>query len=86
MVKGVSRQVIMVDSPDPSMFEKAIFIIRDGKGGAGYAELMKEAQSIAENYLRGNVERRKKRTAPVIYTAAGAALTGAIWLLARIVF
>ena len=86
MVKGVSRQIIMVDSPDPSMFEKAIFIIRDGKDGAGYAELMKQAQSIAENYLRENVERRRKKAAPAAYAAAGAALTGALWLLARFVF
>ncbi len=85
MVKGVSRQIIMVDSPDPAMFEKAIFIIRDGKGGAGYSELLKEARSIAENYLRGNIERRKKRIAPVVYAAAGAALTGAVWLLARLI-
>ena len=30
MVKGVTRQVILVDSPDRQRFEKAIFILRDG--------------------------------------------------------
>ena len=31
MVKGVSRQVIVVHSPDPKLFEQAIFILKDGQ-------------------------------------------------------
>ena len=27
MVKGISRQVIVVHSPDPKLFEQAIFIL-----------------------------------------------------------
>ena len=27
MVKGISRQVILVHSPDPKLFEQAIFIL-----------------------------------------------------------
>ena len=30
MVKGVTRRVILVDSPDRQRFEKAIFILKDG--------------------------------------------------------
>ena len=37
MVKGLSRRVIVVDSPDPHIFEQAIFIVRNdaavGSGG-----------------------------------------------------
>lgn len=29
MVKGISRQVIVVRSPDPKLFEQAIFILRE---------------------------------------------------------
>ena len=29
MVKGVSRQVILVRPPEPKLFEQAIFILRD---------------------------------------------------------
>ena len=29
MVKGISRQVIVVHSPDPKVFEQAIFIVRE---------------------------------------------------------
>ena len=28
MVKGISRRVIVVDSPDPRVFDQAIFILR----------------------------------------------------------
>ena len=28
MVKGINRQVIVVRSPDPSLFEQAIFLLR----------------------------------------------------------
>lgn len=85
MVKGVSRQIIMVDSPDPSIFEKAIFIIKDGKCGASCEELLREAQLIAENYLRGNTARVRKKVSPVIYIILGAAITGAAWLIAGLI-
>ena len=29
MVKGISKQVIVVHSPDPKLFEQAIFIVRN---------------------------------------------------------
>ena len=85
MVKGVSRQIIMVDSPERSMFEKAIFIIKDGQCGASCEELLRQAQLIAENYLRGNTSRVRKKVPPVLYTAIGAAITGAVWLIVRLI-
>ena len=35
MVKGISRQVIVVQSPEPKMFEQAIFILKDEALGEG---------------------------------------------------
>ena len=35
MVKGISRQVIVVHSPDPKLFEQAIFILKDNAVGGG---------------------------------------------------
>ena len=29
MIKGMSRRVIMVQSPDPELFENAIFILKN---------------------------------------------------------
>ena len=46
MVKGISRQVIVVHSPDPKLFEQAIFILKDNAVGEGVTDeaLLKEAQ------------------------------------------
>ena len=48
MVKGVSRQVIVVHSPDPKLFDQAIFILKDDAVGQGITEeaLLKEAQQV----------------------------------------
>ena len=43
MVKGTSRQVIVVHSPDPKLFEQAIFILREDAKGVTNEALLKEA-------------------------------------------
>ena len=35
MIKGVSRRVIVVKSPDRRFFEEAIFIVKEGAIGTG---------------------------------------------------
>ena len=35
MVKGISRRVVVVDSPDQRFFEQAIFIVRNDAAGEG---------------------------------------------------
>ena len=45
MVKGVSRRVIVVDSPDPRIFEQAIFILPTDGGGVSSRQLVDEAFS-----------------------------------------
>ena len=47
MVKGNSRQIIVVNAPDQKLFEQAIFILREGAVGAdGITDeaLLKEAK------------------------------------------
>ena len=46
MVKGISRRVVVVDSPDQRFFEQAIFIVRNDAGGEGVTarELVEEAR------------------------------------------
>ena len=48
MVKGISRQVILVHGPDPKLFEQAIFILKDSAVSDGVSEdaLVKEAEKI----------------------------------------
>ena len=46
MIKGISRQVIVVQSNDKKLFEQAIFILRDAALQQGITDdmLLKEAQ------------------------------------------
>ena len=82
MVKGISRQVIVVQSPEPKMFEQAIFILKDEAVGEGVTDdaLLKEAQQA----IRGYDKRSKKRhfyLYGAVWAAGGAILTGLAWLL-----
>ena len=82
MVKGVSRQVIVLHSPDPKLFDEAIFILKDGAlGQEGVTDelLMKEAKQM----IRDSARRKKLPLyfyGPV-WACGGAVITGIIWLL-----
>ena len=74
MVKGISRQVIVVSSPDRKLFEQAIFIIRE------------DAKEVTEEMLLKEAERAirfpqvKKKWQGPIWATAGAAAMGLLWL------
>ena len=84
MVKGISRQVIVVHSPDPKLFEQAIFILKEDAVGEGVTneELLKEAQQV----IRGAGSRKRKLWlyGPV-WACGGAFLTGLVWLASMLV-
>ena len=85
MVKGVSRQVIVVHAPDPKLFEQAIFILKDdavGQAGITDEMLLKEAKRIVSS--RGYAPGRSRVGAGLLWTACGAFLTGAAWVLTLI--
>ena len=49
MVKGISRQVIVVKGAEQALFEQAIFILKDravGKRGVTDAQLLREADRL----------------------------------------
>lgn len=79
MVKGISRQVILVEAPDPKLFDQAIFILKDDVGeGITDELLLKEA----ENCLRGRQGRKRHVWLYGLFWAgSGAAVTGLAWLL-----
>lgn len=79
MVKGISRQVIVVQSPDRKLFEQAIFFIRDDVGDGITDELlMKEAQQA----IRGKqAARRHFHLYGAFWSGLGALITGLVWLL-----
>ena len=83
MVKGISRQVIVVHAPDPKLFEQAIFILKDDAVGEGITDeaLLKEARSS----IRGSHDKPGKKRHFYLYgavwAAGGSLLMGLIWLL-----
>lgn len=82
MVKGISRRVIVVDSPDPQIFEQAIFILRTDGGGVSSQQLVDQAVRIAKNYARcQGLPRRCVRVPGWLWAAIGAAAIGLTWLL-----
>lgn len=81
MVKGISRQVIVVHSPDQKLFEQAIFILNDDAVAKGVTDemLLKSADKLLHSSQKG------KRPCFVVYSSVwagiGALATGLVWLL-----
>lgn len=82
MVKGISRQVIVVHSPEPELFEQAIFILKDDAVGEGITDeqLLKEAQLAI--HTGGRMEKKRHfYLYGAVWASGGALLTGLAWLL-----
>ena len=89
MVKGVNRRIILVESPEPELFDQAIFILREGAGGPGSRELLREAQRIAAEYLRSGEGRgggkRRPLSGPLPWLPPGAGAVGLLWLITGLI-
>ena len=87
VVKGITRQVILVKSPDPKLFEEAIFIVKEEaltREGVNADQVIRQARQAADGYLKGNrAWNRRLRGLPhlpgPVWGAAGAALASGIW-------
>ena len=85
MVKGISRQVIVVHAPDQNLFDQAIFILKDdavGKEGITDAMLLKAADKDL------HTPAQKKRSLLMygsVWACAGAVCTGLVWLLTALI-
>ena len=79
MVKGISRQVIVVQSPDPKLFEQAIFILKDNAVKEGITDemLLKEAKQA----IRGRKDKGVSWVYGPLWACAGAFATGLLWLV-----
>jgi len=82
MVKGTSRQVILVQGPEEKLFEQAIFILKDEAVAQGVTEeaLLKEAKAVLRG---GDHSGRGKHLClyGAVWAAGGALMTGLVWLL-----
>ena len=83
MVKGISKQVIVVRPPDAELFEQAIFILRDREAGeVSGEELLRQARQAAETYLRGRIRggrARGVRLRPLLCAVLGALSASVLW-------
>ena len=88
MVKGVAKRVIVVKSPDPRVFEEAIFIVREDymkTAGVSRTQLLSEARQAADSYVVRMQPKKvpKKHTGLIIILSSlfGSGLAAALMLL-----
>ena len=91
MVKGTTRRVIVVDSPDQKLFEQAIFIVRNdafAQEGVTPQQILGEACRIARGYAAGQSPRRPLwRKIPLWgWIALAAAAAVAVWAAGMWIF
>ena len=73
---GTNRRVVVVKSPDPKVFEQAIFILREDYPAGPPADrrkALREAQVVADRYIRGVLPGTPKRhgiARPLLLSAA----------------
>ena len=87
MVKGTNRNVIVVRSPDPQVFEEAIFVLREEYlRGRKADQAMEEARRAASDYLRrqGAPERRRGRWKGALIGLVGALAAVVLYIFARL--
>lgn len=85
MVKGTTRQVIVVRSPDPKLFEQAVFFLREDaleKHGIDEGALLEQARRLAD----GCADRKKKKKphSPVFWLGLGAVPMALGWLITAV--
>lgn len=73
MVKGVSRQVVVVHSPDRKLYEQAIFILREDAPDVSNDMLLREAMQTAG--------KPRKRLPGPVWACFGGGVIGVLWLL-----
>lgn len=86
MVKGISRQVIVVHAPDQKLFDQAIFILNDsavGKEGITDEMLLKAADKLLRS--PGNGKKRSLALYGSVWACGGALVMGLAWLLSVLI-
>ena len=85
MVKGITKQVIVVNSPHEDIFDQAIFILNENAVGEGITEeiLLKEARQAIRGYDRAG-KKRHFYLYGAVWASAGALFTGLVWLLTAV--
>lgn len=89
MVKGVCRRVIVIKSPELHLFEEAIFIVKEEAlrgGGVTGEEIIKQAQQVADHYVRFHLKKSWVHRLPApAFAFFGAALTALAWFFSQFI-
>lgn len=89
MIKGISKRIIVVKSPDPTLFDEAIFIIRDEAFNRKNAvDVMRDAETAVADYMKRTTQSNNSiiaKISPQACVAAGAAVTGVAWLFVSLI-
>ncbi len=90
MVRGTSRRVIVVDSPDTELFEQAIFIVRADaatRSGVTAQKLVDEACRVARSCGGARPRSRNllRRGSPALWCGIGAGGIALIWLISVLI-
>lgn len=89
MVKGNTRQVVVVKASADKPFEQAIFLLREDvleKSGIGERELLDQARRAADSYLTERKQKRKRGLPPIAWMLLGAAPILIAWLAVGLLF
>ena len=89
MVKGTSRRVIVVNSPDTDLFEQAIFLVRTDAaalGGVSAQRLVDEACSVARSCALSAAPPLPRRSPPLLWASVGAGTIALAWLITALLF
>ena len=78
MVKGISRQVIVVHPQDGKLFDQAIFILREDALGQGISD---EALMLEADRLLRTRKKTPRSIVQLAWASMGAALVGIVWLI-----
>ena len=82
MIKGVSRRVIVVKSPDRRFFEEAIFIVREGAvgvPGVTAEQVVEEARRVADGFVKKHRTHWYQHIPAPGYVALGALISTVLW-------
>ena len=85
MIKGISKRVVVVRSPDRRFFEEAIFIVKEGVAGVPGVtaqQVVEEARRVADGFVRKHSARWYQRIPAAGYMVIGALLSSAVWAAA----
>jgi len=81
LVKGVSRRVVVVNSPEGKMFEQAIFILNEGASQRS-GDIVREACRMANAAApQKGIKAAAGKISPPVWGAVGAAAASFVWLL-----